>query len=126
MTDSGWTLHTLQEHLESQICSVDRRHTELRESDNKAVDIALTAQKEKAAAHNALLAAMKDQQAMFCTKESAETHARAIDQRLSALEKHQIADASKDKTIGASGTLIMQLLTAATLVIAIIVYFANR
>jgi hemerythrin len=126
MTKSGWTLKTLQEHLESQICSVDRRHSELAQERNKAVDIALTAQKEKAAVHNDLLGAMKDQAGQFYTKEQADMQTATFNQRLMALERHQIADQTKDKTIGGTAAMVMQLLTAATLVIAIIVYFANR
>lgn len=108
--------------LADQLCSVDRRHTELNELREKAVDAALVAAKEKAAAHNDILTAMKEQQALFYTKEQA----TELSKKVEALEKLQVADSSKDKTIGASGALIMQLLTAATLVIAIVVYFANR
>lgn len=119
---SGWTIDTLHEHLGGQICSVDRRHSELAEAREKAVDVAIKAADEKAKSHNDLLQTMKDQQGLFFTKEQAV----ALADRLDKLEKLQVAEAAKDKTIGVSAGVIMQLLTAATLVIAIIVFFANR
>src|SRR5687768_17417290 len=94
---------TLKEHLESQICSVDRRHTELREADEKATSIALDAAKEKAQAHNELLVAMKEQQARFADKSE-------TDRRLQMLEDAQLASAAK--SIGAA-----QLYAAAAAVV---------
>ena len=112
----------LDRELSGQLCSVDRRHTELAGERNKAVDAALVAAKEKAAAHNDILGAMKEQQALYFTKEQAAEHGKKIE----ALEKLQIADVSKDKGVGMTAALLMQLLLAATLIISIIVYFANR
>lgn len=112
----------LDRHTEGQLCSVDRRHTELAEERNKAVDAALVAAKEKAAAHNDILTAMKEQQALFYTKEQAVV----LTTRIETLEKHQVADVGKDKGIGLSATVVVQLLFAVTAVISIVVFFANR
>lgn len=112
----------LDRFMACRIESVDRRHSELAAERNRAVDAALVAAKEKAAAHNDTLGAMKDQQNIFCTKEAA----AAMLARVETLEKHQVAETSKDKGIGLSAAVLMQLLLAATLIISIIVYFANR
>ena len=69
---------TLREHLESRISAMDQRHSELAIERNRAVDAALAAAHEKGKAHNDLLAAMKDQQAMFVTKESAGAQFKAL------------------------------------------------
>lgn len=116
----------LGREMSGQLCSVDRRHTELAQARDKAVDIALTAQKEKAQAHNELLAAMKEQQGTFCTKEQAELQSSSLAKRLDAVEKFQVADAGKEKGIGMSASLVMQLLIAASVIISIVVFFANK
>lgn len=112
----------LDREFSGQLCSVDRRHTELAQLRALAVDAALAAANEKDLAHNDVLGAMKDQQTLFCTKEQA---ASALS-RIESLEKHQVADAGKDKGFGNLATVIMQLLLAATLIISIVVYFANK
>jgi hypothetical protein len=112
----------LDREFSGQLAAVDRRHTELAELRDKAVDAALAAANDKDLAHNDVLGAMKDQQSTFCTKEQA---ASAL-ARIETLEKHQVADVSKDKGIGMSAAVVMQLLLAATLIISIVVFFANR
>lgn len=111
--------------LTERMDAIDRYHTGLGQERDRAVDIALQAAKEKAQAHNELLAQMKDQQATFCTKEQAELQSKMLSSKIEALEKHHIADMTKDKTIGMSANLIMQLLVAASVVISIVVFFAN-
>lgn len=113
---------SLDREFSGQLCSVDRRHTELAEERDKAVDAALVAAKEKAAAHNDILVAMKDQQSLFYTKEQA----AELIKKIETLEKLQIADVSKDKGVGMTAAVLMQLLLATTLIISIVVYFANR
>lgn len=115
-------ISALDREFAGQMCSVDRRHSELAGERNKAVDAALVAAKEKAAYHNDILNAMKDQQATFCTKEMASL----VTARVEILEKHQVADVSKDKGVGSLFAIGMQLLLAATLIISIVVYFANK
>lgn len=115
-------ISALDREFSGQLCSVDRRHTELAELRALAVDAALAAANEKDLAHNDVLGAMKEQQALFCTKETAATMLA----RIESLEKLQIADAQKDKTTGMNASLVMQLLLAATLIISIVVFFANR
>lgn len=125
------------EHLKAMIAAldrlftqkiegVDRRHTELAGARDKAVDIALQAAKEKAQAHNELLDAMKHQQSSFCTKEQAELQNHALANRILAVEKYQLTDQTKDKTTGMNASLVYQLLVAASVVISIVVFFANR
>lgn len=121
-----WTIDTLHDHIMGQVCSVDRRHTELAAARDKAVDVAIKAADEKAKTHNDLLGAMKEQQATFPTKEQVDLQHKAVMQRIDALEKHQVADTAKDKTLGLTWAAVVQLLTAATLIIAIVVFFANR
>lgn len=115
-------LAALDRMLTEKINAVDRLHSEVAKEHDRAVEAALAAANEKAAAHNDVLTAMKDQQVLFYTKEQAVS----LTTRVEILEKHQIADVSKDKGIGMSAAVIMQLLLAATLIISIIVFFANR
>lgn len=115
-------LAALDRYICDKIEAVDRLHSELATERNRAVDAALAAANEKDLAHNDVLNAMKDQQSLFFTKEQAIT----LTTRVEALEKLQIADVSKDHGIGMSAAVIMQLLLAATLIISIIVFFANR
>lgn len=115
-------LAALDRMLTAQINAVDRLHSEVAKEHDRAVEAALAAANEKAAAHNDVLGAMKDQQALFYTKEQA----GSLTTRVEALEKLQIAGVSKDKGIGLSATVLMQLLLAATLIISIVVFFANR
>lgn len=112
-----WTIPTLHDHLASQLCSVDRRHSELAEARDKAVDIALQAAKEKAQAHNELLTAMKEQQARFADK--AET-----DRRLQMLEDAQSAAANKSIGIGQLWGTATAIVAAVGIIIAIIFNFA--
>lgn len=81
----GWTIETLKEHLEAQICSVDRRHSELAGERNRAVDAALAAADQKDKTHNDVLGAMKEQQAMFVTKEQATAQFKGLAIALSAI-----------------------------------------
>lgn len=108
--------------LMQKIEAVDKLHTEISREHDKAVEAALAAANEKAAAHNDVLGAMKDQQSLFYTKEQAIN----LTTRVELLEKHQIADTGKDKGIGLSASVLMQLLLAATLIISIVVFFANK
>lgn len=115
-------LAALDRMLSDKINAIDRLHSEIAREHNRAIEAALAAANEKSAAHNDVLSAMKDQQSLFYTKEQANT----LTTRVELLEKLQIADVSKDKGIGLSAAVIMQLLLAATLIISIIVFFANR
>lgn len=115
-------LAALDRMLSEQIKAVDRLHSEVAKEHDRAVEAALAAANEKAAAHNDVLTAMKDQQQLFYTKEQAAN----LTTRVELLEKHQIADTGKDKGIGMSASLMMQLLIAASVVISIVVFFANR
>lgn len=115
-------LAALDRYICEKIEAVDRLHSELATERNRAVDAALAAANEKDLAHNDVLNAMKDQQSLFFTKEQAFT----LTTRVEALEKLQIADVSKDRGIGMSAAVIMQLLLAATLIISIVVFFANK
>lgn len=115
-------LAALDRYICEKIEAVDRLHSELATERNRAVDAALAAANEKDLAHNDVLNAMKDQQSLFFTKEQAFT----LTTRVEALEKLQIADVSKDRGIGMSAALIMQLLVATGVIISIIVFFANK
>lgn len=115
-------LAALDRMLSDKINAIDRLHSEIAREHNRAIEAALAAANEKSAAHNDVLSAMKDQQSLFYTKEQANT----LTTRVELLEKLQIADVSKDRGIGLSAAVIMQLLLAATLIISIIVFFANR
>lgn len=70
----GWTIPTLKQ-----------RFDELRKADQRAVEAALDAAKEKADRHNDLIGAMKDQQSAFVTKEQATANFRALAIALGAL-----------------------------------------
>lgn len=115
-------LASLDRMLSDKINAIDRLHSEIAREHNRAIEAALAAANEKSAAHNDVLSAMKDQQSLFYTKEQANT----LTTRVELLEKLQIADVSKDRGIGLSAAVIMQLLLAATLIISIVVFFANR
>lgn len=115
-------LAALDRMLTDKVNAIDRLHSEIAREHNRAVEAALAAANEKAAAHNDVLSAMKDQQTLFYTKEQAQS----LTTRVEALEKLQIADVNKDKGIGMSAAVIMQLLLAATLIISIVVFFANK
>lgn len=115
-------LAALDRMLSDKINAIDRLHSEIAREHNRAIEAALAAANEKSAAHNDVLSAMKDQQSLFYTKEQANT----LTTRVELLEKLQIADVSKDRGIGLSAAVIMQLLLAATLIISIVVFFANR
>lgn len=115
-------LAALDRMLSDKINAIDRLHSEIGKEHNRAIEAALAAANEKAAAHNDVLTAMKDAQALFYTKEQAQS----LTTRVEALEKLQIADVNKDRGIGLSAAVIMQLLLAATLIISIVVFFANR
>lgn len=119
-------IHEKFEGIEGKIEGIDQRHTELAAARDKAVDIALQAAKEKAQAHNELLDAMKHQQSSFCTKEQAEIQNTALAARINAVEKYQLTDQTKDKTTGMNASLVLNLLIAASVIISIVVYFANR
>lgn len=71
--------------LESNVCSVDRRHTELAQLRDKAVDAALAAANEKDLAHNDVLGAMKDQSSTFVTKEQAAMQFKGLAIALAAI-----------------------------------------
>lgn len=115
-------LAALDRMLSDKINAIDRLHSEIAKEHNRAVEAALAAANEKSAAHNDVLTAMKDQQGLFYTKEQA----NSLTARVEALEKLQIADVNKDKGIGMSAAVVMQLLLATTLIISIVVFFANR
>lgn len=115
-------LIALDRLLTEKIEAVDRLHSEVAKEHDRAVEAALAAANEKAAAHNDVLGAMREQQTLFYTKEQA----TSLTTRVELLEKLQIADVSKDKGIGMSAAVVMQLLLAATLIISIVVFFANR
>lgn len=115
-------LAALDRMLSAKMDAIDRLHTEISREHDRAVEAALKAANEKAAAHNDVLGAMEKQQATFCTKETAATMLA----RIESLEKLQIADVSKDKGVGLTASVAMQLLLAATLIISIVVFFANQ
>lgn len=75
----------LDREFSGQLCSVDRRHTELAELRDKAVDAALAAADQKDKTHNDVLGAMKEQQAMFVTKEQATAQFKGLAIALSAI-----------------------------------------
>lgn len=81
----GWTLDTLKEHLEGRIESVDRRHSELAAERNRALEAGLATANEKAAAHNDVLGAMKDQQANYVTKDQAAMQFKGLAIALAAI-----------------------------------------
>lgn len=80
-----WTIPALKEHLEAQIAAADLRHTALATERNRAVDAALAAANEKAAAHNDVLGAMKDQQANYVTKDQAALQFKGLALALAAV-----------------------------------------
>lgn len=54
--------------LIEKIDAVDRLHSELGRERNRALEVGLTAAKEKSESHNDVLGAMKDQQSHYVTK----------------------------------------------------------
>jgi len=80
-----WTIPALKEHMEALIAASDRRHTDLATERNRAVDAALAAANEKAAAHNDVLGAMKDQQANYVTKDQAALQFKGLALALAAV-----------------------------------------
>lgn len=75
----------LDREFAGQLCSIDRRHSELAVERNRAVDAALAAANEKFAMHNNILGAMKDQAAAFVTKEQAAAQFKGLAIALAAI-----------------------------------------
>lgn len=80
-----WTFTTLKLHLESQIAALDRRHSELAQERNRALEAGLATANEKAKSHNDVLGAMKDQQAAFVTKDQAALQFKGLATAIAAI-----------------------------------------
>lgn len=71
--------------IRREIAALDRLQTELGTERNRAVDAALAAAKEKAAAHNDVLGFLKDQQVNFVTKDQAGAQFKGLATAITAI-----------------------------------------
>jgi hypothetical protein len=116
----GWTFATLYKHVEKLSEASKEAINAAITAAQKAVDKAEGAQQLRNDAQNEWRGAMKDQQSTFADKEQTE-------RRLSAIEKWQAAQGGKDKGVGISTGVMVQVITSAAAAATIIgVLIATR
>lgn len=79
----------LDRHLTAELHALRRETAEANRNSERAVEVAAAEATERLAAHNGLIAQMKDQSTSFATREAVEAFAKTTDHRFARVERFQ-------------------------------------
>lgn len=105
--------------VNARVDAVEKQADSMRRVDQEAVKVLAANFEKRMDNTNEWRSVVESSQANFANKEE-------TDRRLKMLEDYKTADQTKDKTTGMNAALLMQLLIAASVIISIVVFFANR
>jgi hypothetical protein len=129
MPDTPATLRAQIEAVDQRLTALDRRVSELRESDREAIKVALDSLKERLAMLNELRAVVADQSQAFARAKEVDGHFEAVRKDVLAVEKQvdamRISGASHDTGMKESRIFIIGIVSLVTAIVVAAVALFN-